>query len=153
VTGHPDHGTRRWWCADVEPSTRFRFPYGGGRAAASHRDAGSHHGKTQQGLPGGECLDPCAAETVSGGGHRRADLWPVPLAPVTGPACGPGAAPSGYRGGGVETGMAHQVSVEELRVGRARGNYQGFCGTRFRAASMLDPGRGQCQPCREQAAS
>jgi hypothetical protein len=51
------------------------------------------------------------------------------------------------------TGMAHQVSPDELLAGRARGDYLGFCGARFPAASMVDPGRGLCQRCREQATS
>jgi hypothetical protein len=46
-----------------------------------------------------------------------------------------------------ETGMAHQVSAEELRAGRGRGDYQGFCGARFLAASMVEPGRGRCPGC------
>jgi hypothetical protein len=46
-----------------------------------------------------------------------------------------------------ETGMAHQVSAEELRAGRARGDYQGFCGARFLAASMVEPGRGRRPGC------
>jgi hypothetical protein len=50
-----------------------------------------------------------------------------------------------------ETRLAHQVSPDELVAGLQRGEYQGFCGARFRAASMVEPGRGQCRPCREQA--
>jgi hypothetical protein len=45
------------------------------------------------------------------------------------------------------TRMAHQVSAEELQVGRARGDYQAHCGARFLVASLTDPGRGQCPGC------
>ncbi len=45
------------------------------------------------------------------------------------------------------TGVAHQVSPDELLAGRARGNYQAFCGLRFLVASMVDPGRGRCPGC------
>ncbi|HET9253780.1 MAG TPA: hypothetical protein VFO16_01080 [Pseudonocardiaceae bacterium] len=45
--------------------------------------------------------------------------------------------------------LAHKVSPDELLAGRARGDYLGFCGERFRAASMVEPGRGPCQRCRE----
>jgi hypothetical protein len=53
----------------------------------------------------------------------------------------------------VETKLAHKVSPDELLAGRTRGDYQGFCGTRFMAASMVEPGRGQCQPCQQRARS
>jgi hypothetical protein len=53
----------------------------------------------------------------------------------------------------VVTKLAHKVSPEELLAGRVRGDYQGFCGERFRAASMVDPGRGQCQPCQRRVRS
>jgi hypothetical protein len=46
-----------------------------------------------------------------------------------------------------QTGMAHQVSAEELRAGRARWEYEALCGVRFLAASMLEPGRGRCSRC------
>jgi len=45
------------------------------------------------------------------------------------------------------TRLAHQVSPEELRAGRARGNYQARCGTRLLAASLIEPACGQCQEC------
>lgn len=45
------------------------------------------------------------------------------------------------------TRVAHQVSPEELRAGRARGDYQTRCGARLLAASLTDPGRGQCPEC------
>jgi hypothetical protein len=51
------------------------------------------------------------------------------------------------------TGMVHQVSRDELLAGRARGAYLGFCGARVPTASMVDPGRGTCQLCRERATS
>lgn len=50
------------------------------------------------------------------------------------------------------TRVAHQVSPEELLAGRARGDYEALCGVRLLAASLTDPGRGRCEPCREQAA-
>ncbi len=43
--------------------------------------------------------------------------------------------------------LAHLVSPDELLAGRARGDYQGFCGARFLAASMTEPGRGRCAEC------
>jgi hypothetical protein len=60
------------------------------------------------------------------------------------------------RGGGIDlvdalTKLAHKVSPEELLVGRQWGDYEGFCGLRFMAASLVEPGCGPCQPCRERA--
>lgn len=46
-----------------------------------------------------------------------------------------------------KTGMAHQVSAEQLRIGRARGYYEALCGVRFLVASMVEPGRGPCSGC------
>lgn len=45
------------------------------------------------------------------------------------------------------TRVAHRVSPEELLTGRARGDYQGFCGVRFLAAGLTDPGRDRCPDC------
>ena len=45
------------------------------------------------------------------------------------------------------TRVAHQVSPDELRAGRARGDYQALCGVRLLAASLTDPGRGRCREC------
>jgi hypothetical protein len=45
------------------------------------------------------------------------------------------------------TRVAHQVSPEELRAGRAWGDYQARCGVRFLVASLTDPGCGQCPGC------
>ncbi len=45
------------------------------------------------------------------------------------------------------TRVAHQVSPDELRAGRARGDYQARCGARLLAASLTDPGRSQCPEC------
>ncbi|HET9254283.1 MAG TPA: hypothetical protein VFO16_03650 [Pseudonocardiaceae bacterium] len=50
------------------------------------------------------------------------------------------------------TKLAHRVSPDELLAGRRSGDYQGFCGARFPAASMVEPGRGPCELCRERAA-
>ncbi|MGH3692830.1 MAG: hypothetical protein ACRDRX_02300 [Pseudonocardiaceae bacterium] len=47
--------------------------------------------------------------------------------------------------------VAHRVSSDELLAGRQRGNYQALCGVRLLAASMVDPGRSKCRPCRERA--
>ncbi|MGH3823535.1 MAG: hypothetical protein ACRDRA_12010 [Pseudonocardiaceae bacterium] len=69
------------------------------------------------------------------------------MAPVIGPGHGPGAAPAGIEVVDAKTGMAHQVSAEELRAGRARGDYEALCGVRLLAASMVEPGRGRCSRC------
>lgn len=45
------------------------------------------------------------------------------------------------------TKLAHQVSPDELLAGRQCGDYEAFCGARFRAASMVEPGRGRCAGC------
>jgi hypothetical protein len=45
------------------------------------------------------------------------------------------------------TRMTHQVSPDELRAGRARGDYQALCGGRLLAASLTDPGCGRCSGC------
>ena len=48
--------------------------------------------------------------------------------------------------------LAHRVSVDELVSGHQRGDYVAFCGARFFPASLVEPGRGRCQPCCKQAA-
>jgi hypothetical protein len=53
----------------------------------------------------------------------------------------------------VVTKLAHKVTPDELLAGRVRGDYLGFCGARFQAASMVDPGRRWCQPCQQRATS
>ena len=45
------------------------------------------------------------------------------------------------------TRVAHQVSPEELREGRTRGDYRARCGIQLLAASLTDPGCGQCPSC------
>jgi len=45
------------------------------------------------------------------------------------------------------SGLAHQVRAEQLRAGQARGDYQALCGARLLAASLTDPGHGQCPEC------
>ena len=45
------------------------------------------------------------------------------------------------------TRVAHRVSPEELREGRTRGDYRARCGIRLLAASLTDPGCGQCPSC------
>jgi hypothetical protein len=49
------------------------------------------------------------------------------------------------------TKLAHLVSPDEMVTGHQRGDYQAFCGDRFVAACLVEPGRGPCQRCREQA--
>jgi hypothetical protein len=53
----------------------------------------------------------------------------------------------------VVTKLAHKVSPDEMVTGHQRGDYLGFCGERFRAACLVEPGRGPCQLCRERATS
>ncbi|MGH3845662.1 MAG: hypothetical protein ACRDS0_30175, partial [Pseudonocardiaceae bacterium] len=45
------------------------------------------------------------------------------------------------------TRVAHRVSPEALLAGRQRGDYEALCGARLLAASLTDPGRGQCPGC------
>jgi hypothetical protein len=45
------------------------------------------------------------------------------------------------------SGVTHQVSPEQLRVGRARGDCQARCGARLLVASLTDPGCSQCPRC------
>ncbi|MGH3764903.1 MAG: hypothetical protein ACRDTX_07110 [Pseudonocardiaceae bacterium] len=45
------------------------------------------------------------------------------------------------------TQVRHRVSSDALLAGRQRGDYQAFCGARLLAASLTDPGRGQCPGC------
>jgi hypothetical protein len=45
------------------------------------------------------------------------------------------------------TKLAHRVSPDELVAGHRRDEYQGFCGARFLAASMAEPGQGRCAGC------
>ena len=51
------------------------------------------------------------------------------------------------------TKLTHLVSPDEMVAGHRRGDYQGFCGDRFQAACLVEPGRGQCQPCQQRAVS
>lgn len=56
------------------------------------------------------------------------------------------------RGAGVElvdprTRVAPQVSPQELRAGRARGDHQAMCDARLLAASLTEPGCGRCPGC------
>ena len=55
--------------------------------------------------------------------------------------------PSGIELVDVHTRLTHRVSPDELLAGRARGDYEALCGARLLAASLTDPGRGQCQEC------
>jgi hypothetical protein len=50
---------------------------------------------------------------------------------------------------GAVTRVTHRVSPDELVAGHQRGDYVAFCGARFCAASLVEPGRGQCELCRE----
>jgi hypothetical protein len=45
------------------------------------------------------------------------------------------------------TRLVHRVSPDALLDGRAHGDYEAFCGARFLAASLTDPGRGRCREC------
>ncbi|MGH3839835.1 MAG: hypothetical protein ACRDS0_00025 [Pseudonocardiaceae bacterium] len=45
------------------------------------------------------------------------------------------------------TQVRHRVSSDALLAGRQRGDYQALCGARLLAASLTDPGRGQCPAC------
>jgi hypothetical protein len=45
------------------------------------------------------------------------------------------------------SGVRHRVTPEELLAGRARGDYEAFCGARLWAASLTDPGRRECREC------
>jgi hypothetical protein len=40
--------------------------------------------------------------------------------------------------------VVHQVSLDRLLDGRARGDYEAFCGVRLLTASLTDPGRWRC---------
>ena len=45
------------------------------------------------------------------------------------------------------TRVVHRVSPDGLLNGRARGDYEAFCGARFLAASLTDPGAARCREC------
>lgn len=45
------------------------------------------------------------------------------------------------------TRVVHRVSLDRLPDGRARGDYEAFCGARLLAASLTDPGHGHCPEC------
>lgn len=45
------------------------------------------------------------------------------------------------------TRVVHRVSADGLLDGRARGDYEAFCGARFLAASLTDPGGVRCRQC------
>jgi hypothetical protein len=45
------------------------------------------------------------------------------------------------------TKLAHLVSPDELVTGHQRGDFVAFCGARFMAASLVEPGRGRCPGC------
>jgi hypothetical protein len=47
----------------------------------------------------------------------------------------------------VVTKVAHRVSADELEAGHLRGDFVAFCGARFQAASLVEPGRGRCPGC------
>jgi hypothetical protein len=87
----------------------------------------------QQGCPS---ASGCAWWLTAGARLRRLGRTPVP-------------AP---RRPGIElvdarTRVVHRVSPDALLDGRARGDYEAFCGARFLAASLTDPGRGRCREC------
>lgn len=45
------------------------------------------------------------------------------------------------------TKLTHRVSPEELVPGHQRGDFVAFCGARFQAASLVEPGQGRCSEC------
>src|SRR3982750_4558757 len=45
------------------------------------------------------------------------------------------------------TRVVHRVIPDELLGGRARGDYEAFCGARFLVTSLTDPGGGRCREC------
>jgi hypothetical protein len=45
------------------------------------------------------------------------------------------------------TKLTHRVSPDELTTGQARGNFIAFCGVRFMAACLVEPGQGRCRDC------
>ena len=47
----------------------------------------------------------------------------------------------------VVTKVTHRVSADELVAGHQRGDFVAFCGARFQAASLVEPGRGRCPGC------
>jgi hypothetical protein len=51
------------------------------------------------------------------------------------------------------TRVEHLMTDVSAMEHRNSGIYLALCGSEVVAASLTDPGRGQCQTCREQAAS
>jgi hypothetical protein len=49
--------------------------------------------------------------------------------------------------------LTHLVSPEEMTAGHQRGDFVAFCGDRFQAACMVEPGVGPCQRCQQRAVS
>ena len=47
----------------------------------------------------------------------------------------------------VTSGLEHRVSPEALLEGRLQGFCWALCGAKVLAASLTDPGRGQCRRC------
>jgi hypothetical protein len=45
------------------------------------------------------------------------------------------------------TKLTHRVSPDELVAGHQRGDYVAWCGARFPAACLVEPGRGRCGEC------
>jgi hypothetical protein len=45
------------------------------------------------------------------------------------------------------TRVVHRVGPDGLLDGRVRGDYEAFCGARFLAASLTDPGGVRCWEC------
>lgn len=80
--------------------------------------------------------------------HRRLGVLARALRPHRLPKAGiPAPRRPGIELVDARTRVAHQVSPEELRAGRAQGNYQARCGVRLLVASLTDPGRGRCRGC------
>lgn len=96
------------------------------------------------------------ALTSRTGKHRQQGRPPIPgrAGWLTGRARlrrlrGPVPAPrrSGIELVDARTRVVHRVSPDGLLDGRARGDYEAFCGARFLAASLTDPGGGRCREC------
>lgn len=70
---------------------------------------------------------------------RRHSAQPVPI---------PSQRPSGMDLVDAHSRIAHRISHEAMLEGRLTGVCHALCGARVLAASLTDPGRGQCRRCR-----
>jgi len=81
--------------------------------------------------------------------QRARRIWWLTAALLRHQARPPVAAPSraGVEVVDARTRVVHRVSPDRLLGGRARGDYEAFCGARLLAASLTDPGCGRCLEC------